>query len=46
MLGGEFVGERGAFHQSIVSSEAYRAAREEADRRLGEQLAKLGQARA
>ena len=46
MLGGEFVGERGAFHQSIVSSEAYRAAREEADRRLGEHLGRLGLSRA
>jgi cytosine/adenosine deaminase-related metal-dependent hydrolase len=46
MLSGEFVGERGAFHQSIVASEAYRTAREEADRRLAEQLAKLGVSRA
>ncbi len=42
MLNGEFVGERGRFQTSILGSEAYRSAREEADRRLGEHLARLG----
>ncbi len=42
MVNGEFVGERGHFQASVLGSEAYRHARQEADRRLGEHLEKLG----
>jgi 5-methylthioadenosine/S-adenosylhomocysteine deaminase len=42
MLSGEFLGERGRFHQSVVGGEAYREARREADQRLGEHLDRLG----
>jgi 5-methylthioadenosine/S-adenosylhomocysteine deaminase len=41
MLNGQFLGERGFFQQSVLGGEAYRLAREEADRRLAEHLDKL-----
>ena len=45
MVAGSFLGERGRFHQSILRSEPYRAALDEANQRLRELKARIGPAR-